>query len=247
MIEVYLYHVAVSSTFTDTSPISFDFDTCFERYLKFLEKSPGSVDILSSRSCSTILDVPSEILGIVVRLSSLRRCIPLLAQDEIRAIRIYSKLEAYLTASIQIGTDFDQPTSPGNPLQFILMGELYYLACLLLLEKILNPSLQAHDTGIRKILQRALTVWSKFVAAGFKSPTSKWPLVILGCGAFTESERQVFQKPFKRLSSLGVGGAHNILVLFEQAWGTSRPGQPSTDGLGLDVLLRKDLLLPILV
>ncbi|CZR50363.1 uncharacterized protein PAC_00235 [Phialocephala subalpina] len=237
MVEVFLYRAAVSSTFISTSPI----DVCIDRHSRFLQQSSMLVNGSSKIEHSTILGVPSEIFTNVMALSLLRRCMPLQPPDEIRAVRIYSRLQAYLVANAPGESDLDQP------LQLLLTGELYCLACLLFLEKILRPSLQSHDPEARAIIGRALAVWSKFVAADFKSPTIKWPLVILGCGAIEEAEREMFRRPFEVLASLGVGRAQSILSLFDHAWGIALPDQSNIRFLGLNVLLYNDLLFSILV
>lgn len=236
MIEVFLYRAAVSSTFNSTSSN----DACIDRLTNFLQNPLRTVHGSNTNPCSTILGVPGEVFTNVVALSSLRRCMPLQPADQIRAVRIYSRLQAYLASPVQ---GFDRPSTP---LQSALTGELYCLASLLFLEKILRPNLQPYDTKARAIIERALILWGKF-AANFKSPVMKWPLVILGCGAIEEAERSVFRRPFEILVSSGVGRAQSVLKLFDQAWGLSLSGRSNIESLGLNVLLRSDLLCPILV
>lgn len=237
MIEVFLYRAAASSTFNSTSSN----DACIDRLTNFLQNPQITVHDLNTNPYSTILGVPGEVFTNVVALSSLRRCMPLQPADQIRAVRIYSRLQAYLASPVQ---GFNGPSAP---LQSALTGELYCLASLLFLEKILRPNLQPQHTKARAIIERALILWGKFAAANFKSPVMKWPLVILGCGAIGEAERSVFRRPFQILVSLGVGRAQSVLKLFDQAWGLSLSGRSNIESLGLDVLLRSDLLCPILV
>jgi hypothetical protein len=69
-----------------------------------------------------------------------------------------------------------------------------------------------------------------------------WPSLILGCAALTPAERTLFSAPFEdcaRGSGLGMGSAVQAYKLLRKAWEFDIG---SGKELGLDILLRDDLL-----
>lgn len=239
LLEAYIYHVVISSIFNGDKSDSLPDDHISELLLLLSESS--------QRICPGPLWKTSAILGsshvafeYAFRISRLRRRLPLIGQGLEDAMRLKGLLceAAAEPQRTQYASSASADATP--PLEMTITARLYVHACILVLEKLLDTSLSASDALPRSTISSAVLLYSQLPRAEQKRPMLTWPSIILGCAAESPNDRAVFSDPFvETIREGGLGSAVQSYRLLRQAWQIdSVLGRQ----LGLDILLRDDLL-----
>ena len=192
---------------------------------------------------STLLGVSHRLFDIMFRTSLLRRRLPLIDSDRDKASRLKDELQDWhwsKTCDNSIATSDVEP-----PEGMLLTAALYRLACLLLVEKVMDTSIQSIHHIARAIVIQASQVICQIPADDLERSIHSWPLLILGFAAVTGWERALFSAPFEQAEgSLRFGHAAQAYDLLQRSWFShDEAGQV----LGLNTLLRDDLLCQIFI
>ncbi|KAJ2969472.1 hypothetical protein NQ176_g8642 [Zarea fungicola] len=126
------------------------------------------------------------------------------------------------------------------------MAELYRSAALILVHKILEPSLTADSLAIQPYKRHGMEILGAMSDAQMRDASVLiWPIFILGLSATTMEEQNSCQTPLYYLfSKSGIGCTRSILDLLKYAWAAQgeEPNQPR----GLDILVQDELLAQIM-
>ncbi|KAH6670503.1 fungal-specific transcription factor domain-containing protein [Halenospora varia] len=233
LLEAYIYHVVISSIFNGitSDPLP---DDHISELLQILADSSQRMCIGPIWKTSAIIGSAHEVFEYAFRISRLRRRLPLQGPDLEEASRLMDLL--YLSKPDSLCTSHQ--SCP--PAEMTLTTSLYTLACILILSKLLVPTLSSSSPLPRTIISRALTIYTQLPEAELTRPMLMWPSIILGCAAVGPEERKVFCTPFEEsMRQKGLGSAVQSYRLLRRAWEVDCVlGR----ALGLDILLRDDLL-----
>ncbi|KAH7323641.1 fungal-specific transcription factor domain-containing protein [Rhexocercosporidium sp. MPI-PUGE-AT-0058] len=243
LVEVYTYHVALSSTFSGVSLLPFQTDHV-SKLLKLLEKASG--DPKNMWKESSLIGVSHGIFDAIFRSSLLLRQLPLTEPNRIYALELRETVLNWRWDSPDWEvTENDSENSSSPPEAMIKTGLLYRLACFLLLEKILEPSLTSSDKVSRNLVTEFCQTIRQLSPEDIKQAFHLWPLLIMGTAAQTSSERELFLTPLQNNpNTFGFGNRIQGCTFLIRCWGLVE----SSDGvLGLDILLRDDLLCEVFI
>ena len=220
VLEIGLYHTAVSSTFIATRFDLLPEDYVSKRLAMLGDPPPGRYYAL--------LGVIPELFGLVFHISQLRQKAPLTPLDLSQTTQIFSRLEVLQ----------EQLFSPGKianaPADMIFIAQLYHLACTLLLRKVCNTSLRETEPDVQAIVEAAILILDQLTADGLESPVIPWPLIIISCGATKTSHQSRLRGPLETSwRKERLGSSLNALRLLDRAWFGFTS---SATGLGLDAL-----------
>ena len=188
--------------------------------------------------------VAYDIFDWIFRLSFLRLNVPLTEWHLTEARGILANLERW-----QPVWSYSEPAQQhlaSLPTEVIQMAELYRCACLIFAHKVIDPDLTQVDATIRSYICQGIDLLDT-IAESKLGDTSLmiWPIFILGLAASTKEEQSACQRPLQYLlSTCGIGCTQGILDLLHHAW-EDQSGTGS-NGLGLDILFRDDLLSQII-
>ncbi|KAH8674566.1 fungal-specific transcription factor domain-containing protein [Tricladium varicosporioides] len=236
LLEAYIYHVVISSIFNDTTSDSLP-DDYISELLQILSNSSQCICAGPIWKTSAIIGSAHEVFDYVFRISQLRRRLPLQGPDLEEASRLMDILHI---SKLPVLGSLNSHLQLGPPAEMILTTHLYTLACVLILSKLLDLTLSSFSPLSRNIISRALTIYAQLPEAELPRPILMWPSIILGCAAVSQEERKIFCKPFEEsIKQKGLGSAVQSYTFLKRAWEVD-----CTLGraLGLDVLLREDLL-----
>ncbi|KAH9208402.1 fungal-specific transcription factor domain-containing protein [Leptodontidium sp. 2 PMI_412] len=243
LIEACTYHIALSSTFSGISLPLFHTDHV-SKLLELLRKA--SEDPRNMWKDSSLIGVSHDMLDAIFRTSLLLRQLPLTVPNRRYALEL---------KEVVFNWQWDSPhgqviehggeTEPRPPETMIKTGELYRLACLLLLEKILEPSLRSSDQVPRNLVTEFCQLIRQLSPEDTKQSVYLWPLLIMGTAAETHSERELFLAPLQHNpNTFGFGNRTQGCTFLIRSWGL---GESSDGVLGLDILLRDDLLCEVFI
>jgi hypothetical protein len=240
----FIFQLAIASTF---HPSFFETEQSFLYVHNLLEKlrvngrreDGATINWRGSSAINLILDMyENPVFDWIFRLSYLRTQLPLSGQRLAAAMAILACLENWRPLS--------HSSLTGLPREMVVMAELYRIAALILAHKIVDPLLTPQHAAVQPYVRRGTQLLDAIPESKLKDTTLLiWPIFFLGIAATTIEERSSCQRPLQYLSTVcGIGCTRGILALLEHAW-EPRPTSTS-DNLGLDVLIRDDLLSQII-
>ncbi|KAG4441702.1 hypothetical protein IFR05_002836 [Cadophora sp. M221] len=243
LIEACTYHIALSSTFSGISLPPFHTNHV-SKLLDLLRNS--SEDPRNMWKDSSLIGVAHDMLDAIFRSSLLLRQMPLTIPNlqyaqELRVMVFNWRWDSPEGHIIEQGGE----TELSPPESMVKTGELYRLACLLLLEKILEPSLRSSDQVPRSLVTEFCQIIRQLSPEDTKQSVHLWPLLIMGTAAQTQSERELFLAPLQHTpNTFGFGNRTQGCTFLIRSWGL---GEGSDGALGLDILLRDDLLSEVFI
>ncbi|KAH7393466.1 fungal-specific transcription factor domain-containing protein [Cadophora sp. MPI-SDFR-AT-0126] len=243
LLEACIYHITLSSTFSGTLLPPFEADHV-SKLLKLLGRA--SEDPNNMWKDSSLIGVCHGLFDAIFQVSLLRRQIPLTASNRVYAQELRELVFNWQWRSPQGDVNESSgENSPRPPEAMVRAGRLYRLSCLLLIEKILKPSLKSSDQVPRNLVTEFCHIIRQLPPEDTKQSVYLWPLLIIGTAAQTQSERSLILAPLQsNPDTSGFGNRSQGCTFLIRSWGAIE----SSDGaLGLDILLRDDLLSEIFI
>ncbi|PVH81661.1 hypothetical protein DL98DRAFT_165087 [Cadophora sp. DSE1049] len=243
LLEACIYHITLSSTFSGTLLPPFQADHV-SKLLKLL--GTASEDPKNMWKDSSLIGVCHGLFDAIFQTSLLRRQLPLTASNRLYAQELEELVFNWQWSSSQGDvTESSEENSPRPPEAMVRAGRLYRLACLLLIEKILKPSLKSYGQVPRNLVTEFCQIIRQLSPEDTKQSIYLWPLLIIGTAAQTPSERDLILAPLQsNQNTSGFGSRDQGCTFLMRSWGAVE----SSDGvLGLDILLRDDLLSEIFI
>jgi len=190
-----------------------------------------------------LLGISHDFFNYIFKLSYLRRNIPLQGNDRIEALIILAKLKTWTPLNVTDSNGSGNLDKSAPPWEMLIMARLYRASTLIYAGKILKPSLTTDDPVVREIVESGQAILQEVPEDKWQQASVLiWPLLILGISAVSFDERQCFYRPLEFLLSVtNLGCVKTVLTLLKNSW-TPYPNEDSERCLGLDVLLRDDLL-----
>lgn len=235
----YIFNITIASTF---HPFCSGGERSFLHIAKLLEmlaaaEAKGGL-VTEVGQAAYPMDHARPIFDWIFRLSHLRMRVPLAGQDLIEGRAVLAFLETWRPPL--------DAASRGAPVGALQMAELYRAAALILVHKILEPSLTADCLAIQPYKRQGMEILGGMSDAQMRDASVLiWPIFILGLSATTIKEQNFCQSPLYYLfSKSGIGCTRSILDLLKYAWDAdgAAPNQPR----GLDILFQDDLLSQIM-
>tara|TARA_R110002060_G_scaffold29390_3_gene39684 strand:+ start:218 stop:850 length:633 start_codon:yes stop_codon:yes gene_type:complete len=194
---------------------------------------------------SALIGICQTLFDAIFRISLLRRQLPLTDFDQLYAQELKENVLQWRWDSTEENAPEYRRQDSRPPDAMVRTGHMYQLACLLLVEKILAPDLAAHHQVPRNLIVQFCHIFRQLSPELAKHSVHLWPLLIMGTAAQTRSERELFLAPLQsHQTTPGFGNRHQGCTFLMRCWGLSKS---SDEALGLDVLLRDDLLCEIFI
>lgn len=232
-LEGYVFRAAVNNLFQPNQNLPFNYVEKLLAYLMSAKTRAG----LSSYHFSPWVGISGDLLDIAFKLSWLKQRLPLQGHDLVSAVAISNKLTSW---PLSEGTQSTSVQSDDLPLHEIQAAKLYWLACSLLLHKLLYTDATSEDPSIRGFSQQGCTVLTELIETDHISQTVLWPLTVLGTAALGPDERSGFDEILTYCSKrAGFGTVKRIRELFHCAWDDE---SPSTAMHGAGLLLDVDAM-----
>ena len=210
VLEAYIYHVALNSTFHAETLRSYDH---LDNLVKTLMASPSFHDAsTTSHRRSLWLEIPPELLACIYKISYLRRQTSLSA-DAWHEVANISRMLDHLTSDDSISTPFHGAHHNG---MIWNSRQLHLAATRLVLWKLMSPELRAVDTAVQSLLTAALSNSALLIAG---SSLSWYPLAVLGTAATAEHDREVITSQLLSIRDLaGHRAIANVLKFHAATW-----------------------------
>ncbi|KIW99488.1 uncharacterized protein Z518_11227 [Rhinocladiella mackenziei CBS 650.93] len=243
-VQEFIFQLAISSTFDPS---------CFQGEQPYLEVH-NLLRLMGGTDCgdnipmiwkeSSPLGVAHVMFDYIFRLSYLRLNTPLSGWQLIEAETILARLQSW--QSMPSISDGNRSRRLCPPSEMILMADLYRVACLIFVHKILDTTLKSEEALIRRYTRQGVDMLNGIPNLKLKDTTTLiWPIFVLGIAATTPQERESCRRPLRYLHSIcGIGCVRAVLNLLDKVWGP--PFAADGESLGLDVLFRDDLLREVL-
>lgn len=234
LLESCIYQVVVSTTFGNgtTQVLRFLPDNYVSVLLKILKRSSETLWSGPLWRRSTFLGVSHDLFDIAFRLSQLRRRTPLKQVDRFELTNLDVKLKAWRLPTFQNNDQSTRNLVP--PIGLTRTANLYFLACSLFLQKLIQPTLQASDDWVRELMMKALAILAPIPLPELATPVFSWPLIILSCGAWTVAEKEALRRPLDYFwAKHGLGHTLRILKLMAYIWMVDEVSGRGPIGLGI--------------
>jgi hypothetical protein len=243
LLEEYIFQFAIASTFTTIQDAAGTRYDDVQDLLQALVGNSECTDFGKDWRNSSLLGISHDFFNYIFKLSYLRQNIPLQGNDRIEALIILAKLKTWTPLTVIDSNGSGNLDNSAPPWEMLIMARLYRAATLIYAGKILKPSLTTDDPMVRDIVESGQAILQEVPEDKWQQASVLiWPLLILGISAVSFDERQCFYRPLEfLLSVMNLGCVKTVLTLLENSW-TPYPNEDGGRCLGLDVLLRDDLL-----